>query len=527
MDALPSASTTATALVTTGALAAALTMACVSSPGWSAYKAQASVVDEWAKAMSVPADRMRAIQADFLAEAKAGLEGRPSTLMMLPSMVDLLPTGHETGEFFAIDIGGTNFRVLYVRLSPSVGEVDVVDLQDAAIPPECFTCHADGLFDRLATTLLDFGRAKGYLPASGPVAPIVGFCFSFPCEQTALDAGTLLKLTKRFENEGAVGQDPVRMLSAAFGRAGAPGARVVALLNDSVGTLAGGRYADQAVELGVILGTGTNASYVEAADAVTKLTPAAKRALRTGRVVINTEWGNFASPHLPTLPADVALDAATPHAGEQLMEKQMSGMYLGECGRRLLVELASTAGLFRSQPKAVVEALKTPGALTTAALSIIEGDKSLTLSTTAAALEKAFGATATTWLERRTVRRVCHLVALRSARLLAVAISSLLIQAGRAGAGSAQDTAVAVDGGVYEHWAAYRRYVRDGLAEALGSKAAAARIRMKRVRDASSMGAAYLAAAAAAHAAGAAVGGSGAPAVAAGGAGLQPALALA
>ena len=26
-------------------------------------------------------------------QAKAGLEGRPSSLMMLPSMVDLLPTG--------------------------------------------------------------------------------------------------------------------------------------------------------------------------------------------------------------------------------------------------------------------------------------------------------------------------------------------------------------------------------------------------------------------------------------------------
>jgi hexokinase len=437
------------------------------------------------------------------------------------------PPSHETGEFFAIDIGGTNFRVLYVRLAPSVGGVEVVDLRDASIPPECFTCHADGLFDKLATTLLAFGRERGYLPATGPVAPVVGFCFSFPCDQTALDAGTLLKLTKRFENEGAVGQDPVRMLSAAFARAGAPGARVVALLNDSVGTLAGGRYADQAVELGVILGTGTNASYVENAAAVTKLSPQAAASLRTGRVVINTEWGNFASPHLPTLPADVALDAATPHAGEQLMEKQMSGMYLGEAGRRLLEELVDKAGLFASQPAPVLEALRTPGTLTTAALSAIEGDGSLTLATTAATLNKAFGAARTTWLERRTVRRVCHLVSLRSARLLAVAISSLLIQAGRVGGGRAPlDTAVAVDGGVYEKWGAYRRYVQDGLADALGSKAAAAHVRMKRVRDASSMGAAYLAAAAAAHAAGGAAVEGGAVGGGAGGV-PTPALALA
>ena len=405
--------------------------------------------------------------------------------------------------------------------------MELIDLQDAAIPPECFKCHADGLFDRLATTLLGFGRAKGYLPASGPAAPIVGFCFSFPCEQTALDAGTLLKLTKRFENEGAVGEDPVKMLGAAFTRAGAPGARVVALLNDSVGTLAGGRYSDQAVELGVILGTGTNASYVENASAVTKLPPAAAAALRGGRVVINTEWGNFASPSLPTLPADKALDAATPHAGEQLMEKQMSGMYMGEVGRRLICELADRAGLFAACGPAATKAVRTPGTLSTAALSAIEGDRSWTLSATAAALEGAFGVRSSTWLERRVVRAVCHLVALRSARLLAVAVSALLIQAGRAVAGgdaaSGLDTAVAVDGGVYEHWGAYRRFVGEGLVDALGSRAAARRVRLKRVRDASSMGAAYLAAAAAA----AVVGGAPAAASRAAAGAPQPALALA
>lgn len=68
-------------------------------------------------------------------------------MMMLPSMVDILPGGcasfltpphfrcwllhgiepppcrHETGEFFALDLGGTNFRVLYVKLSDDHGGV--------------------------------------------------------------------------------------------------------------------------------------------------------------------------------------------------------------------------------------------------------------------------------------------------------------------------------------------------------------------------------------------------------------------
>lgn len=51
---------------------------------------------------------------------------------------------------------------------------------------------------------------------------VVGFCFSFPVEQTGLAAGTLIRLTKSFENEGAVGADPVQQLQAALQRQGCP-----------------------------------------------------------------------------------------------------------------------------------------------------------------------------------------------------------------------------------------------------------------------------------------------------------------
>ena len=53
-------------------------------------------------------------------------------------------------------------------------------------------------------------------------APIVGFCFSFPVRQTAVDAGTLLRWTKGFENPGAVGKDPAKLLAEAFQRKVAP-----------------------------------------------------------------------------------------------------------------------------------------------------------------------------------------------------------------------------------------------------------------------------------------------------------------
>ena len=41
-------------------------------------------------------------------------------------------------------------------------------------------------------------------------------------------------------------------------------------VNDTIGTLAGGRYHDNDVIAAVILGTGTNAAYVERAHAIPK-----------------------------------------------------------------------------------------------------------------------------------------------------------------------------------------------------------------------------------------------------------------
>ena len=47
---------------------------------------------------------------------------------------------------------------------------------------------------------------------------LVGFCFSFPVKQDTIKSGKLIKWTKGFENEGAVGKDPVELLTAAFKR---------------------------------------------------------------------------------------------------------------------------------------------------------------------------------------------------------------------------------------------------------------------------------------------------------------------
>lgn len=59
----------------------------------------------------------------------------------------------------------------------------------------------------------------------------LGFTFSFPVEQTAIDAGKLLTWTKGFSAKNAIGQDVVKLLQDAFDRKHIH-VRCAALVND-------------------------------------------------------------------------------------------------------------------------------------------------------------------------------------------------------------------------------------------------------------------------------------------------------
>ena len=52
----------------------------------------------------------------FRREAIKGLEGAPSSMQMIPTFVTKRVTGDEKGDFYALDLGGTNFRVLRLSL---------------------------------------------------------------------------------------------------------------------------------------------------------------------------------------------------------------------------------------------------------------------------------------------------------------------------------------------------------------------------------------------------------------------------
>ncbi len=57
-------------------------------------------------------------------QMKEGLQKQGQTLNMIPTFVAKVPTGYEKGDFLAIDVGGSNFRVVKVSL-PGDGVLNI------------------------------------------------------------------------------------------------------------------------------------------------------------------------------------------------------------------------------------------------------------------------------------------------------------------------------------------------------------------------------------------------------------------
>uniref|UniRef100_A0A453A7E8 Phosphotransferase n=2 Tax=Aegilops tauschii subsp. strangulata TaxID=200361 RepID=A0A453A7E8_AEGTS len=235
-------------------------------------------------------------------------------LKMIPSYVYSLPTGSETGLFYALDLGGTNFRVLRVQLGGKDKRVVDTESEQVSIPKEIMHGTTEELFDFIASRLSKFVAMEGgnFQLQEGRKREI-GFTFSFPVKQTSIDSGILIKWTKGFAVSGTAGKDVVACLNAAMERQGLD-MSVSALVNDTVGALAGAHYWDEDVMVAVILGTGTNACYIERTESIPKLQ---HLGLGTGNTIINTEWGAF-SDGLPLTEFDKDMDAESINPGEQV-----------------------------------------------------------------------------------------------------------------------------------------------------------------------------------------------------------------
>ena len=305
-----------------------------------------------------------------------------------------------------------------------------------------------------------------------------------------------MKWTKGFSASGAEGQDVVQLLQRALKRAGCPGASIKALVNDTVGTLAAAMHKDKAAVIGMILGTGTNAAYVERLDRIEKLDSAAGAA-SDAKMVVNCEWGNARSPSFPFVEADFEVDNMSPNPGQQTFEKMVSGLYLGDLARRSLVHLLRDGALqgLGVSPQ-VQQALQTAllrSALPTSAVSDIDAAET-SLEGVRTKLKATLGVQECPDAFCALARSVCTSLRQRSGRMVAAGLAAILDNHTAAwGDSGGVRRVVAIDGGLYAHYPRLRAAIREGLDELLGADA---NIELTEVSDGSGLGAALLAASA-------------------------------
>uniref|UniRef100_A0A8B9RMN7 Hexokinase-2 n=1 Tax=Astyanax mexicanus TaxID=7994 RepID=A0A8B9RMN7_ASTMX len=387
---------------------------------------QIKKVDRFLYAMRLSDEQLLEISHRFRDEMEKGLSresNAAAALKMLPTHVFSTPDGSEKGEFLALDLGGSKFKVLQVKVSEDGNRKVQMESEIFPIPEEVINGRGTDLFDHVADSLKNFMQKNNINQKKKPL----GFTFSFPCLQSKLDEGVLLSWSKNYKARGVQGTNVVQLDANKMHKT-------------SVCTMMTCGYDDQHCEVGVIIGTGTNACYMEELRHIDLVEG------DEGRMCINTEWGAFGDDgalHDFITGFDSEIDAASINPGKQLFEKMVSGMYMGELVRLILLKMAKRGLLFKGR---VSDALRTKGKFQTQHVSMIEEYKDGLRNTREILTELGLTPTEDDCI---AVQHVCTIVSFRSANLCAAALAAILTRIRENKKLKSLRTTVGMDGTVY------------------------------------------------------------------------------
>ena len=272
----------------------------------------------------------------YRTEMKAGLEGRPSSLYMLPSFIRSDAEPRRGESVLVLDAGGTNLRA--GRMHFDEARRPVLEALKKRHMPGTFgeEITAEEMFRQIAAFAADL--------AEGCACACISF--SYPCRSLPDGDGEILELCKEVQVSGAEGRLVCASLEAALKAMGISGCRRWRLVNDSVGSLLGGMAAHRenaADYIGFIMGTGVNSCCRVPSAWITK-SPEAMAA--GGEMIVNMESGCFGRLLQGT--ADRELDAASETPGDHPAEKMIAGSYYRQL-LGLTLALAVREGALRWQ----------------------------------------------------------------------------------------------------------------------------------------------------------------------------------
>jgi hexokinase len=254
----------------------------------------------------------------FIEEMQNGLEGKASSLPMIPSYCS--PDGKPRAgqKVLVIDAGGTNLRTCIVEFSHDL-KPEIKEFKKTRMPGSDKEVSAKEFISVFAD------EVKRLIDQCDKV----GFCFSYAAQILPDHDGIPMALSKEIKAPEVIGKKLGESLFAELASRGHDVSdKKILILNDTVATLLAGQSinTDNKYDgcIGFILGTGTNTAYIEKSSKIKKLPEGIET---SENQIINVESGSLS---FSLGDVDKYFLNSTLNASNYNFEKMISGAYLGK-----------------------------------------------------------------------------------------------------------------------------------------------------------------------------------------------------
>ncbi len=240
-----------------------------------------------------------------------GLKGNKSDMDMIRTYCNPPTQTAKNKSVIVIDAGGTNFRSCLVNFDAE-GNASISEMEKTKMPGVEKELSKKDFFAQMAENL-DHLKNK---------SDRIGFCFSYPMEIQKNGDGLLIGFSKEVKAPEVIGCLVGENLVEALKQRGWNSIKRITLCNDTTAALlAGAACASKGMEyssfIGMILGTGHNAAYIQKDSDVYKIKK---------QIIVN-ESGKFCG--VVRSDFDREVDSHSVQPGKYLTEKLCSGAYLG------------------------------------------------------------------------------------------------------------------------------------------------------------------------------------------------------
>ncbi|XP_041078967.1 hexokinase-2-like isoform X2 [Polyodon spathula] len=380
------------------------------------------------------------ISTRLLKDMEKGLKKQNNsapTLKMIHSFVRHTADHTENGDFLVLHVG-RNVQVMLVELL-EVGKIAKVKGKKIYDLPRGTVMQ---FFDHLAECLYRFLDSQGIKDMKLPL----GFSLAYPVEK-----GAVIECTKELEIAELEDKNIISLLKEAISKREDFNIDYAVVVNDVVATMMSCAYHDLSCEIGFIIDDGTNACYMEELCNVEGVKES---------VCIDIEWDAFGDDGvLDNFRTDIdkELDQKSYRPFKSTFEKMISGMYMGEIVRLILVKLINEKLLFQGQKTPVLlekDSFKTQ--------DIFEIEKDAEGLDKASEILKRLGLQPSRE-DCEVVQQVCIAVSTRSAHLCAAGLATIATRMRNNRSLPSFDTTVAVGGTVYNKHPKFSQRLQEAL----------------------------------------------------------------